>query len=482
MMADCAAALGGRLTVGLQTLDLRIGVRIPASQPTPQAGFLPPIRRALGKPWSAAACLILLACLPLHAQDVGQGAATNHDPTWDFHFQSTAIGQGVAPFPADYSGANSLESHGEVKDTFSFDVTGRVRLWRGGEVFADVLSWQGYGLSNTTGVAGFPNGEAYRVGKTFPDAVIFRAYLRETLPLEGAGDVAADPKAASGGRRLVLTLGHISATDIFDKNSYANDPRTQFLNWAFVNNVAWDYPANSLGVTNGAAAELVLRSWSARAGVFQVSRVANALRMDWNLAHAWSLAGELEKRYSCSGRPGAVRLLAYKTRARMGNYQESLADPQNIALNGRLGYRSKYGLGINLDQEIRKDLGAFMRLGWNDGKNQTWEFTDVDRVASAGLSLKGEAWRRSGDTLGLGAVVNGITAVHRQFLAAGGLGITAGDGRLNYGQEEILEAYYAIPTRWGVTISPDFQFVVHPAYNRDRGPAPLYAVRLHWEK
>ncbi len=442
--------------------------------------------RWLRRPWSGAILLILLGCLSLYAQDGGQDPVTAHDRPWEIHFQSTIVGQGVLPFPADYSGVNSLEPHGEVRDTFSFDVTGRVRLWRGGEFLADVLSWQGYGLSRTTGVAGFPNGEAYRVGKTFPDAIVTRAYLRQTVPLGENGSSAADPEGDPGRskreRRLVLTAGHLPAVDIFDKNAYANDPRTQFMNWALVNNAAWDYPANSLGFTNGASAELDLGSWTARAGIFQVSRVANALRMDWNLLHAWSLGGELEKRQSFRGHPGAVRLLAYKTRAHMGNYQASLADPQNISVNGQLGYRSKCGFGVNLDQEIRKDLGAFARLGWSDGKNQTWEFTDVDRTASVGLSLKGEAWGRPGDTLGFGASVNGISSVHRQFLAAGGLGITVGDGKLNYGEEEILEAYYSLGTRWHVSISPDFQFVAHPAYNRDRGPVAIYAMRVHWER
>jgi high affinity Mn2+ porin len=418
-------------------------------------------------------------------QDVAP-AKPSDTPAWDLHFQSTLIGQGDLPFPAEYTGTNSLNPYGEGKDTLSFDVTGDIRLWRGGELSADVLVWQGYGLSKTTGVAGFPNGEAYRIGKTYPDAFVSRAYLRQTFPFGGGGDAGADPHRASGGsqgeRQLTLRVGHLSASDVFDRNAYANDPRTQFMNWALVNNAAWDYPANSLGFTNGAAAELDLGSWSVRAGIFQVSRFANALRMDWNLAQAWSIAGELEKRHSLGGHPGTVRLLAYKERAHMGSYQEALADPSNIGIEGQQGYRTKYGFGINAEQEIRKNLGAFMRLGWSDGKNQVWEFTDVDRTASAGISLKGEAWRRPGDTVGLAAVVNGIGAVHRQFLAAGGLGITVGDGKLDYGEEEILEAYYSIATVWGVSVSPDFQFFEHPAYNRDRGPADIFALRLHWQK
>ncbi|HET7840980.1 MAG TPA: carbohydrate porin, partial [Terriglobia bacterium] len=260
--------------------------------------------------------MMLMACLPLVAQDTSQPAAPGDQHTWDFHFQSTLIGQGVLPFSAAYSGTNSLEPHGEIKDTFSFDVTARARLWRGGEFFADVLSWQGYGLSKTTGVAGFPSGEAYRVGKTFPDAVVSRAYLRETVLLGGEGNSGANPAVTSGGpndeRRIRFTVGRFAATDVFDKNTYANDPRTQFMNWAFISNAAWDYPANSLGLTNGASAELDLRSWSARAGIFQVSHVANAIRLDWNILHAWSWVGELEKRHSFGGHHGAVRLLAYE--------------------------------------------------------------------------------------------------------------------------------------------------------------------------
>ena len=184
--------------------------------------------------------------------------------------QSTVIGQWAAPFPAKYSGGNSLEPHGEVKDTFSFDVTAGIRLWRGGEFFADVLTWQGYGLSKTTGLAGFPNGEAYRLGKTYPDVIVARGYLRETVPLGGGPSPGADPNAPSEGsggqRRLILSVGHIPVTDDFDKNAYANDPRTQFMNWAFVNNAAWDYPANSLGFSNGVSMQLDLGSWTARAG------------------------------------------------------------------------------------------------------------------------------------------------------------------------------------------------------------------------
>jgi high affinity Mn2+ porin len=254
------------------------------------------------------------------------------------------------------------------------------------------------------------------------------------------------------------------------------------MNWVLVANGAWDYPADTLGFTNGAAAELNTRAWSGRLGIFQVSKVANGIRMDWNLAHAWSAVAEIERRYSPKGHAGAIRLLAYDTRAHLGSYQETLNDPslgENILLTA--GYRYKYGFGVNLEQELRKNLGVFARLGWNDGKNQTYEFTDVDRTATAGLSLKGTRWRRSHDTVGLAVVANGISAVHRQYLAAGGLGITVGDGALDYSAERIVEAYYNWRIAKHFQLTPDYQFAQDPAYNRVRGPVDLFALRMHTE-
>ena len=316
-----------------------------------------------------------------------------------------------------------------------------------------------------------------------PDASICRAYIRQTIGF-GGGKVANDD--GLGGkkdvRNLTLTVGHLSAKDIFDNNAYANDSRTQFMNWSLMANDAWDYPANTLGFTNGAAAELNTRVWSGRLGIFQVSKVANGLRLDWNLAHAWSAVAELERRYSPKGHAGSIRLSAYDTRAHMGNYQETIDAPsldEDIALT--VAYRYKYGFGINLDQEIRKNLGFFARLGWSDGKNQTFEFTDVDRTVTTGLSLKGTGWKRPEDTVGLGLVMNGISAAHRQYLAAGGLGITLGDGALDYSAERIVETYYncAIAKHFQLTV--DYQFAQDPAYNRARGPVNLFALRMHTE-
>jgi len=442
--------------------------------------------------WLVAMLLLVAMAVPYArgqdsaTPDKGQDSPNSVPPdpqSWNIHMQSTVIGQGHPSFPAEYTGLNSLTPGAEVKDTVSVDVTGGVRLWHGGEFFGDALMWQGYGLSSTLGVAGFPNGEAYRVGKTYPDVYICRAFVRETIGFGGEKESANDELGDTRDvRRLTFTVGHLSATDIFDTNAYAKDARSQFMNWTLITNGAWDYPADSLGFTNGAAVELNTRAWTGRLGIFQVSKVANGIRMDWNLAKAWSAVAEVERRYSPKGHAGAIRLLAYDTRAHMGSYQEALNNPrlgENIVLTA--AYRYKYGFGINLEQEIRKNLGAFARLGWNDGKNQTYEFTDVDRTATTGLSLKGERWRRPQDTVGFAVVVNGVSAAHRQYLAAGGLGITAGDGALDYRSERIAEAYYNWKIAKHFQMTPDYQFVQNPAYNHARGPVNLVALRFHTE-
>ena len=410
-------------------------------------------------------------------------STTADTQAWDIHMQSTVISQGHPAFPAEYTGPNSMTPGASVRETVSVDVLGGVRLWHGGEFFGDVLMWQGYGLSNTLGLAGFPSGEAYRVGKTYPDFYLSRAYLRETIGFGGEKEAADDGLDGTRDvRRLTITVGHLSVTDLFDANAYSKDARTQFMNWTLVTNGAWDYPADTLGFTNGAAVELNTRAWSGRVGIFQVSKVANGIRLDWNLAHAWSAAAEVERRYAPRGHAGALRLLAYDTRAHMGSYQDTLNNPslgQDIYLTA--AYRYKYGFGLNLEQEIRQDLGAFARLGWSDGKNQTYEYTDVDRTATVGLSWKGARWRRPQDTVGLAVMVNGISAVHRQYLAAGGLGITVGDGALGYRSERLCEAYYNWQMAKHFQLTADYQFAQNPAYNHVRGPVNLLALRLHTE-
>src|SRR5947199_4214411 len=257
----------------------------------------------------------------------------------------------------------------------------------------------------------------------------------DALQLAGKRDIS----------RVTITVGKMSAKDIFDSNAYADDPRAQFLNWALMANGAWDYPADALGFIPGMAVELNQPKWAARYGFFAVSRVQNGLAIDRSITRHWAMAAELERRYSIREHAGSARLLGYVNHAHMRNYEDAVKNPALLA-NPSLSHPDayKFGVGLNADQELTKDLGAFLRLGWNDGRNETWMFTDIDRTLTLGLSLKGHAWHRPEDTLGVAGVLNGISRPHRNFLAAGGLGITVGDGKLNYGEEEIFETYYAL--------------------------------------
>lgn len=430
----------------------------------------------------------LPAAEPIAVSEPNKSAVLNAPVTvdWNFHAQSTFVGQAHSTFPAPVSGPNSLHNQMEFKRTVSLDLMLGRRLWRGAEFYVDGMMWQGYGLSDATGAAGFPNGEAFRLGAQIPNVSFSRVFLRQTIGLGGEQETVADDAQQLAGTRdssrLTFTVGKLSAKDIFDRNAYANDPRTQFLNWSLMANGAWDFPADALGYTSGAAVEWNESNWAARAGTFLVPRYANGTSMDKSFTRSWSTVFELEHRHTLADRPGAVRWLTFLTQSQMGSYAETVANP---ALGGNIlatrAWRKKFGFGLNAEQEIVPDLGGFLRVGWNDGQNQTWMFTDVDRTVSAGLSLKGRAWGRAEDTLGVAGVVNGISLDHRRFLAVGGTGITVGDGGLNYAPEILTEVYYDARLPWRTHAMLDFQFVTNPAYNRDRGPVPIVGARLHWE-
>jgi high affinity Mn2+ porin len=424
---------------------------------------------------------------------------------WNWHVQNTDIVQGYPAFPAKYTnpGLNSLPTGGEVRQTVSVDLMAGVRLWPGAEAHADGLMWQGFGLNNTTGLEAYPSGEAYRIGTKVPNGMIARLFIRQTIGFGGDQEDIEDDELHLTGRqdvsRLTFTLGRISVADIFDQNTYANAPRTQFMNWALVNNEAWDYAADDVGYTTGLAVELNQPDWTWRYGLFQIPKIANNLTGDdaflkWPhdsmaeyapVLNAWAMVTEFERRYTFFNHPGVLRILGFLNRADMFSYGEAIpllqANGPGADLTAARAYRLKYGFGLNWEQEIATNIGVFSRLGWNDGKEQGWMFTDVDYAGTVGLSIKGESWSRPGDTLGLAGVMNGITHVEQQFLAAGGTGILAGDGALNYGWEQALETYYDFQVWKDVHFSADYQYIANPAFNRDRGPVSVFGARLHWE-
>ena len=409
--------------------------------------------------------------------------AMGQAPSWNWHVQNTDIVQGHPGFFSKYSGPNSLKDGSELKETVSLDLFAGARLWRGAEAHVDGLVWQGFGISKTLGVDGFPNGEAFRLGTRIPNANFSRVFVRQTIGLGGQQEAVEDDQLQLAGKqdvsRLTLTVGRMSAKDIFDNNAYANDPRTQFMNWGLMANQAWDYPADSLGYMSGMAVELNEPKWALRWGLFQVPRISNGVALDSHFLDAWAMVLEAERRYSISEHPGAVRLLTYLNRAHMGSYEGALSVP-GIDITQTRSYRYKYGFGLNADQEIAKSVGLFARLGWSDGKNEAWMFSDVDYSGSFGVSLKGDHWHRPNDTFGLAGLFNGISSTHQRYLAAGGTGVLAGDGKLTYGWEKILESYYDFQIWKNVHGAVDYQFITDPAFNRDRGPVSVIAARLHW--
>ena len=401
---------------------------------------------------------------------------------WSAHGQSTYIVQEHGAFPAAYSGQNSLDPRAESAHTLTVTAFLGRALWPGGALYLNPEGTLGTGLSNTVGAAAFPNGEATHAGDGGFKASVARLFFRQTFGLGGGREPLTDDQNQVAESvdvdRITLTIGKFSAADIFDGLSYSHDPRTQFLNWALMDNGAWDYPANAKGYTGGAAVEWHQSRRTLRWGVFMEPAVANGRALDEHLSRALSQVAEWEERFTVGTRAGAVRALLFWNRADMGSYALALASAHPDITLSRSS-RSKVGAGLSWEQALSATWGAFSRIGWNDGRTESWAFTEIDRTISAGLSWKATAWGRPLDTLGLAALGDGLSAEHQQYLAAGGYGFIIGDGRLHYAPEEALETYYAWqPTAW-LTLTPDFQLLTHPAYNQDRGPVSIFGVRVH---
>lgn len=296
---------------------------------------------------------------------------------------------------------------------------------------------------------------------------------------------------------MTITLGRFSPLDICDNNTYAEDPHTQFMNWAMMGNLAWDYGQDTLGYATGLAVELNQPKWALRYGVFQMPRDKNGFSGEdqylmWPSAGAygpllrsWAMMTELERRWSINGHPGAVRLLAWLNEADMASYTAATAILQQYGpqadISAARAYRYKYGFGLNWEQEVANNIGMFSRLGWNDGHEEAWTFTDVNWTASLGLSVKGAAWHRPDDTYGLAGVISGASRANQKFLEAGGQDMLDGDGALTYGWEKVLETYYDIALWKAIHAALDYQYIVDPAFNHERGPVSVFGARLHWE-
>jgi high affinity Mn2+ porin len=403
---------------------------------------------------------------------------------YNLHFQETTVTQFHPPFHADYSGQNSLPSDAEFATTLTSTLYGGLRTWEGGEVFLNAEVAGGSGLGTTLGVAGFPNGEAFRIGNPTPTIYLARLFVRQTFPLGGPEiQIEDEPNQLAKrerARRITLVVGRFSAIDYYDSNAYSRDPREQFLNWSLMASGAWDYPADTRGYTYGVSLEYAHEAFALRGAALMVPSEANGPDMDLHLWKAHGFVVEGATYVSPFPRRGAARLLLFINSAHMGNYDQAVAEthPPNIIATRRYG-RVRYGFALSGDQEITDSLGAFFRLSWSYGANETWSFTEIDRSLALGISVAGTPWNRKNDNTGAAVVVNGIAEPHRAYLAAGGYGFLIGDGALDYSFEGIAEAYYRLALTDNIAFTGDYQLILHPAYNTARGPVNVFGVRAH---
>jgi high affinity Mn2+ porin len=407
---------------------------------------------------------------------------------WALHGQSTFTVQYHPAFPAAFSGPQSLDPHRQARETFDATLYAGLRPWDGAEIWVNPEIDQGFGLSDTFGVAGYVSGEAYKLGEHDPYLRIPRLFLRQTIDLGG------DPQAVTGAAnqlagsqsadRIVLTVGRYSVVDIFDTNQYAHDPRGDFLNWSVIDAGSFDYAADAWGFTYGAAAEWYQDWWTIRSGLFDMSKVPNTTSLDTFFSQ-YQYDQEFEERHNLFGQPGKLKFLTFVTHARMGEYDQATAlalqtgTPADIA--AVRAPHNKVGFSLNLEQQVSDDLGVFARAGWTQGQFEEFDFTDINKTVSLGASLGGARWGRTDDRLGLAFVINEASRDARQFFAAGGLGGIIGDGQLRRsGPEQIVETYYSLAAFSFAAMSLNYQFVVNPAYDRDRGPVSVFGARVHF--
>jgi len=427
------------------------------------------------------------------ADDAAAAAgATDTSPTPDerfaVHGQATYVEQDTNDFHAPYRGTNSLTPD-RGRETSDLTLYVGARLWHGAEFWISPEFDQGRGLDDTLGLAAFSSGEAYKVGSNAPYLRLPHLYVRQTLDtgeerenVEGVANQLAGSRSTD---RWVFTVGKFSVTDVFDTNQYAHDPRNDFLNWAAVDAGSYDYAADAWGFTVGGAAERYIGSWTFRAGVFDLSIVPNSPHLS-PAFHQFQMDGEIEKRYPLFGKTGRILFTAWDTRGRMGLLDQAIAlglatdtapNPARVRQ-----YRTRIGGSFDLEQPVTDDFGLFARVGKAQGNVEVFEFTDVDRSVEVGGSLKGTHWHRPGDTLGVALMDDGISAEREEYLNLGGLGILVGDGKLPHpGPEEVLETYYRIGIVAWAQLTADYQYARNPAYNRDRGPVSIWALRLHMQ-
>ena len=415
---------------------------------------------------------------------------------YTLHAQETTVSQYRPMFNAKYTGEHSQTTEEQWATTLTSTIFAGVKLWKNAQVILNPEIAGGSGLSSAFGIAAFTNGEAFRVGSPEPKIYIARAFFRQLIPLtkerEWQEDGENKIQQLIPTKYISLTAGKVSIADYFDDNSFSHNPRTQFLSWGLMSNGAWDYPANTRGYTPSAIIEFVTPKLEIRYAVSMMPVTANGNIMDKNINKANANSFEIKYKYRLMGQPGKISALAFYNTAFMGSYkaQNIISTPDSLnpifytndysIVASRQYGRSKYGFGLNLEQNLTDNVGIFARASYNDGKNETWCFTEIDRAFSIGTSIKGSKWKRKDDVLGFAYCISGLSNEHANYLSKGGLGFIIGDGNLNYSNEHLLETYYSASFLNGKIVpSLVYQFILNPAYNKDRGPINVFSLRLH---
>src|SRR5215468_4248494 len=403
----------------------------------------------------------------------------------ELHGQATYIRQFKPAFSAPYSGTNSLTPD----RAYSYSLTGTLfagaKLTDTLEFYFNPEAAQGVPFSELHDVAGFTNAEIARTSEPTLKAYVARAFFRQTWNLDNewkpqpsAPNQVATSYAAE---RVVLTVGVISMLDIFSVIDYSGDPRSQFMNWSSTTYGAWDFPADARGYTGGVALEYISPRFSARAGWFAGPKQSNGLALDYSLGKYYGSVVQLEWPFQFRDRPGSVQVLAFSNRANMGSFDDAIAlgratgTVPDLTLVRRP--QTKSGFGVTVQQELADEAGGYLRAGWNDGKTETFMFTEIDRSIAAGVLIGGKRWGRERDSTGVSVYLNMLGGSHRDYLALGGLGFFLGDGRLNYGPESTYEVFYRFNVWKRIWLSADYQFQLNPGYNRDRGPVNYIGLR-----
>lgn len=406
--------------------------------------------------------------------------------------QANFIFQALPPFHADYSGQHSLGPNYEKATSRVMTLYTGVRLNNSTEILVDIEEAGGAALSLGFGLAGNTDLDIVRNPLLSKAPYLSRGMIHKVFAL--SKDKVENKRSYLSlfdelpRRRVEVRFGKFSMPDFFDLNSAGSDTHFQFINWTTDNNGAWDYGADTRGYTVGATADFEDRNWGLRFSEALMPKTANGIDLVWRpwQVHAENFEYELRRGF-IPKKSGVVRLLAYTNYANMGIYREAVANFEagltaipDIA-NHPWHVTRKYGFGINLEQNLTRYLTAFSRFGWDNGKTESFAYTEVDQTVAVGVGAAGTWWRRKQDRAGIAFVSNAICKDHQTYLADGGYGFLLGDGALNYGRENIVESYYTVHAWRGIYLAPGVQHIENPGYNRDRGPVVVPSFRAHVE-